>query len=119
MLYLPASGRRNPRFEVWIVWAFMAFPGDEAERNGFIARFYEWYLVQLEGLMKAEPSLQGYPVSRMIGDYFGRVLEPLGGFSVLGQIPGYEAMDERFGKSFWPGAIAGDLLLSMLQLRAA
>jgi hypothetical protein len=73
----------------------------------------------MEALAREEPTLQALPMTRILGAIFSARLESLGGFSILRDAPGHPEMMERLWSRAWPGCIAGDLLLHLLQLRAA
>jgi hypothetical protein len=99
--------------------AIMAFPKDEEERHRYLATCHGRVFGEVETFLRQSPDLEPYSMSGKIGEHLGRVLGPLGGFSVLSQAPSYLEMERRAGDSSWPGAIAGDLLNSLIQMRAA
>src|SRR5436309_165694 len=97
----------------------MHFPRDIKEGNRFVARFHEALVAGMADLADKEPALQGFPVTRLLTAMYSSRLESLGGLSILQDSPGLPEMFERLWARAWPGCIAGDLLLNLLQIRAA
>jgi hypothetical protein len=97
----------------------MTFPNDPEQRKRFDARWREFLIIHLEEAVKRRPEYQGLDVPRLIGQVFGSLLAPLGGFSVLRDAPAFGEMMDRLRSRAWPGSVAGGLLLNLLQLRAA
>lgn len=102
-----------------VLRAIMAFPKDEEERRRYIASVHGHVIGEMETLLRQSPDFEPYSMGRKLGEHFGGVLGPLGGFSALREAPPYPEMERRAGNSSWPGAIAGDLLNSLIQMRAA
>lgn len=111
----------KPTDEDLAVGAVMAFPRDGAERLRALARFHEFVIGGLyERAAKGQseklpPELAG----QMLGSVYGKALEPYGGLATLLGAPSGDAMYKKAMRSLWPGSIAGDLLLYLLQMRAA
>ena len=91
------------------------FDGALQLQRRFVARFEEALLAEAEALAREEPTLKALPMTRILGTIFSARLESLGGFSILHDAPGHLEMMERLWSRVWPGCIAGDLLLHLLQ----
>lgn len=96
----------------------MTFPADPEERRRFDARWREFLIIHLEEAVRKEPRYQNLDVPRLMGEVFGSLLAPLGGFSALRDAPGFDEMVDRRSSRVWPGCVAGDLLINVLQLSA-
>lgn len=99
--------------------AIMAFPKDEEQRRRYLAAFHGYAIGQMETFLRQRPDFEPYSMGRKLGEHVGGVLGPLGGFAALSQAPPFLEMERRADDSSWPGAIAGDLLISLIQMRAA
>ncbi len=110
---------RAKRVEPRMLWSIMCFPRDEQKRKHYLASLQGFVVGKMEEHFRQRPEYESLPLGGFLGDYLGRSLESLGGFSVLSEAPNYEAMLDRAVQSVWPGCVAGDLLIHLIQMHAA
>lgn len=110
---------RKMRVDPLVLMGIMCFPRDEQQRKHHLASLKGFLAGEMEKYIRRMPEYGSAPIGGALGDFLGRSLEPVGGFSALSEAPTYGEMERRMGGSAWPGSIAGDLLINLIQMRSS
>jgi len=111
--------KRQVRVNPWVLLGIMSFPKDEEQRRLHLASAHRHVMGEMEAHIRDLPEARGYSPGQLIGAYFGKVLEAIGGFRALSQAPSVSEARTQVEERVWPASIAGDILNYLIQMRAA
>jgi hypothetical protein len=101
------------------VWAFMAHPRSEEFRRQFLSRMYERAAATIQPQLEVEAPTDAGLMGAVVGWHLGEWLQPFGGFQQLTRAPSASDTYQRLLSSFWPGSVAGDLLVYMHRMKVS